>query len=50
MKCVYCYGRNYDRNEVHNPLSPLLFGWPGKEDEIKDVKAESWADKDGWLI
>ena len=50
MKCVYCYGRNYDGNEVHNPLSPLLFGWPRKEDEIKDVKAESWADKDGWLI
>ena len=22
----------------------------GKDDEIKDVKAESWVDGDGWLI
>ena len=22
----------------------------GKKNEIKEVKAESWADKDGWLI
>lgn len=50
MDCVYCYGRNHDRKEVHNPLSPLLFGWPGKDDEIKEIKAESWRNGDGWLL
>ena len=50
MGCVYCYGRGDERREGHNPLSPLLFGWPGKNDEIRKVKAESWIDGDGWLL
>ena len=50
MGCVYCYGGNHDRSEAHNPLSPLLFGWPGKDDEIKEIKAESWRNGDGWLL
>ena len=50
MGCIYCYGQGHEGKERHNPLSPLLFGWPGDQDEIKDVKAESWVDGDGWLI
>lgn len=50
MDCVYCYGRGDERREGHNPLSPLLFGWPGKNDEIRKVKAESWIDGEGWLL
>lgn len=50
MGCVYCYGRGDERREGHNPLSPLLFGWPEKNDEIKNVKAESWIDGEGWLL
>ena len=50
MNCVYCYGRNNDTRYKHVPSSPLLFGWPGENDEIKDVKAESWIDRNGWLL
>lgn len=48
--CVYCYGRGGERREVHNPLSPMLFGVPRQEAKIVDVKAESWKTKDGWLF
>ena len=50
MGCVYCYGRNDTIKEKHIPSSPLLFGWPREDDEIKEVKAESWRDNDGWLL
>ena len=45
--CLYCYA-NYSyktvkRNtQVHNPLSPLLFGEVGSEDVIKERKMESF--------
>lgn len=53
--CLYCYANeyvsgyaNYDRQAVpanrknHDPASPLLTGWPGAEDIIKDAEQKSW--------
>ena len=48
--CVYCYAGGERRKSVHSPSSPLLFGWPGKDDKIKTVDAESWRNRDGWLF
>ena len=48
--CVYCYGGGDRRKSVHSPSSPLLFGWPGKDDEIKKVEDGSWKSKEGWLF
>jgi len=48
--CRYCYA-NYDRNLVlenmkrHDPGSPLLIGNIEKDDEIREVKQESWIDE-----
>lgn len=47
--CLYCYA-NYDMSIVkenlksHNPLSPLLVGGINPEDNIKDVRQESYID------
>ena len=44
--CLYCYA-NYSHNtvmrntQVHNPLSPLLFGEVGPDDVIKERKMVS---------
>ena len=44
--CLYCYA-NYNHNtvmrntQVHNPLSPLLFGEVGPDDVIKERKMVS---------
>ncbi|MGN1163953.1 MAG: DUF1848 family protein, partial [Candidatus Ornithospirochaeta sp.] len=48
--CVYCYAGGERRKSVHSPSSPLLFGWPGKDDEVKKVAYESWRSRDGWLL
>ncbi|MBQ9048284.1 MAG: DUF1848 domain-containing protein [Solobacterium sp.] len=48
--CRYCYA-NFDKAEVlanmkrHDPDSPLLIGRPQADDEIRDVRQESWLDK-----
>lgn len=45
-KCLYCYA-NYSYNtvkrnyQIHNPVSPLLFGEVGPEDVIKERKVKS---------
>lgn len=47
--CLYCYA-NYSHNTVvknaqlHNPLSPLLFGEVGPDDTIKERKVKSCKD------
>lgn len=47
--CLYCYA-NYSHNTVikntqlHNPLSPLLFGEIGPDDTIKERKVKSCKD------
>lgn len=47
--CKYCYA-NYDSKTVeenyrkHDPTSPLLIGWPRKNDLIREAKQESWID------
>ncbi len=47
--CLYCYA-NYDPDTVrrnaarHDPASPLLTGWPGPEDVIRQAKQTSWID------
>ena len=44
--CLYCYA-NYNNNivmrntQIHNPLSPLLFGEIGQDDVIKERKIKS---------
>lgn len=44
--CLYCYA-NYNNNivmrntQMHNPLSPLLFGEIGQDDVIKERKIKS---------
>ena len=45
--CRYCYA-NYDKALAkanylrHDPGSPLLIGWPGPGDHIRDASQESW--------
>lgn len=47
--CRYCYA-NYDKKTVeenykkHDPKSPLLIGWPKKDDRIQEARQESWID------
>lgn len=53
--CIYCYA-NYDnatviRNrKMHDPDSPFLIGRFRKEDRIKDVKQESYIDRQLRLV
>jgi hypothetical protein len=45
--CRYCYA-NYDaalvnaNRKAHDPRSPLLVGWPGAHDTIRDAVQKSW--------
>jgi hypothetical protein len=48
--CRYCYANNNYENvinnmKLHNPKSPLLVGELTASDEIHEVKAASWADR-----
>lgn len=53
--CVYCYatssGGAAARNRAaHDPLSPLLTGWPGEGDVIVERKAVSRSEESGQLV
>ena len=48
--CRYCYANSNlrllrDNMSRHDPASPLLVGYPEKEDVVRTVQQTSWADR-----
>ncbi len=53
--CLYCYAnqnkRAVDRNfPLHDPLSPLMIGWPGEGEEIKEAVQKTYLTGQGRLF